>query len=314
MTGLIVTILVLAALYLVACDVIYRVVADRRCDIEHLPRPRAMDGFSPWEAYIDEIELGAAWFTRQDAKRVTVKSHDGLTLSARYLPAEGSDRTLLLAHGYRSKRAEFDFSGALEAYHKMGYNVLLIDQRAHGASEGRYIGFGVSERHDIVTWIGFLNGRYRPRHIVLDGMSMGSATVLMALDLDLPDEVAGAIVDCGFTTPRAIIGHVMKTATGLPVAPFWPGIELFAKLRSGYFLSGASATESVKKARIPVLFVHGEDDKYVPCAMGRENYAACASRKRLVTVPGAGHGMSFLVDRPSCGGALTAFLDSLDKA
>ena len=304
-------ILVLLVGYLILCDVVYRIVCDRKADFSHLPKPSAESGFEPWDEYRSVIDEGKAWYETLPNKRVTIQSHDGLTLVGHYIPAPGADQTILLAHGYRSQDGTRDFSCAFQTYSEKGYNLLLIDQRAHGESQGRYIGFGVPERHDIVQWTQFLNQHYPPRAIVIEGMSMGSATVLMALDLDLPENVVGAIADCGYTTPRKIIAHVFRRLIGIPLAPFWPGIQLCAKLRSGYFLSGASAIESLKKARIPLLFIHGEDDNYVPCDMGRENYSACASRKQLLTVPGAGHGVSFIVDNAACNKALFDFLDSV---
>lgn len=304
-------VLILAIVYLALCDAAYRLAADRYARIPRRKGAVNDEAFSPWKKYQDVIEAGQAWFRAQNAARVTTTSVDGLTLVAHYLPAEGADVTLLLAHGYRSAEATFDFSCAFKTYHEAGYNLLLIDQRAHGESEGRYIGFGVPERRDIVTWAEFLNRSYHPRAIVLDGMSMGAATVLMSLDLPLPRNVVGAIADCGYTSPKAIIDHVMRTAIGVGVAPLWPGIQLAARLRSGHLLSGASALDALREAKVPVLFVHGEDDRYVPCDMGRANYAACRAPKQMVTVPGAGHGMSFIVDGEACSRALKTFLDSV---
>ena len=177
------------------------------------------------------------------------------------------------------------------------YDILLVDQRAHGQSEGKTISFGINERCDLLSWLQYVDARFGADEyrIILSGVSMGAATVLMAAELALPAAVKGIIADCGYTSPRAIIRKVMKDA-GLCPALLYPFVRLAARLAGGFDLDEASAVESVRHCRVPVLIIHGEADGFVPCSMAREIYAACACDKELLLVPGADHVMSYIVD------------------
>ncbi len=188
--------------------------------------------------------------------------------------------------------------------------VLLIDQRACGESQGRYICFGALERYDLQRWIQFIYGRYPDASIYLDGVSMGSTTVMLTLALNLPPTVRGAIADCGFTTPLAIMRHVQKTA--FPRSGRWilKGVRLLLCLFAHYDPADCSTLDALKTTRIPVLFLHGEADKFVPVEMTLANYGACASEKRLKIVPGAGHGESYIWDRPGCEQAIMEFFEA----
>ena len=194
---------------------------------------------------------------------------------------------------------------------RLGYNVLLPDQRSHGASGGHTITMGVKERYDCRAWAYWAYKRFGPEvPIFLMGVSMGAATVLLASGLDLPETVRGIIADCGYTSPHDICTKVLKTV--VPSALMGP---IYAVGRVGTLLYGrfdpddADCRQAVAKARIPILFIHGEADDFVPCEMSRENFDACASPKRLVTIPGAGHAVSYYVDIPAYEKAVTEFLD-----
>ncbi|MDO4548040.1 MAG: alpha/beta hydrolase [Clostridia bacterium] len=295
--------LIIAAVYFLYCFIMFCVACLRR-----KPDPGTENPHSTWYAYRDMIHAGRDWFLSQPSEKVSITSRDGQKLYAAYLPCEGSKNTIILVHGYRSNRF-IDFACAFQMYHELGLNILSIDMRSHGDSEGKYILFGLAERYDIVDWAGFLNEKYHPDKIIFDGISMGAATVLMTLDLELPSNVAGVIADCGYTSPKAIWSYVAKRDMYCIPQLIMPGVSLLVKLFTGYDPASSSAIEAVKKAKIPVLFVHGEADGFVPCYMSRENYEACASEKTLLTIPGAKHGCSFLVDREKCVRAIKDFLD-----
>lgn len=135
---------------------------------------------------------------------------------------------------------------------------------------------------------------------------MGASTVLMAADR-LPGNVAGIIADCGYTTAEAIIRHVSRQIH-LPEGLGFALAKTDARLFGGVDLSAASAPEALVRCRAPVLFIHGEDDSFVPADMSRENYEACTALKRFLTVPGAEHAMSFLVDEEAYTTAVKEFL------
>ncbi len=240
-----------------------------------------------------------------------ISSHDGLSLFAELYPAEGEARgAILLAHGYRGG-ARAEFSCVLDMYHAQGLDILLIDERAQGRSEGKRMGLGVLERHDIARWARFLSQRRPGKPILLSGVSMGASSAMMAAGLPLPEEVVGVIADCGFTSPDAIITWLVRRFH-LPEKLLMPVLRLVARPVLGYGLLDASAPEALAKSPLPLLLVHGEADRFVPCDMSQECYAASAAAdKTLVTVPGATHGMSFLVDKDLCMGTLLRFLSRI---
>lgn len=248
------------------------------------------------EAFFDACAFEDAW----------ISSADGLRLHGRLLEAREGKPMLLLFHGYRSS-ARNDFSCSLRTYLRHGFGLLLVDQRAHGQSEGRCITLGVRERYDCLDWARYVQERFRPPYMYLEGLSMGAATVLMAAGLDLPPSVSGIIADCGYTSARAILRKVIGDLH-LPVAPVYALARLAARLFGGFDPEAGDAMRALARCRTPVLLIHGEADGFVPLAMSRENCAACRAPVALITVPGAEHGLSYLVDRPGVEAALAAFL------
>jgi len=121
---------------------------------------------------------------------------------------------------------------------------------------------------------------------------MGAATVLMAAGTELPPNVIGVLADCGYDSPKSIIKTVIRQM-GLPAELAYPFVKLGARIYGHFNLEETSPVEAVKNCKLPVIFFHGEADDYVPCEMSRENFESCASKKRLVTIPGAGHGLSY---------------------
>ena len=185
-----------------------------------------------------------------------------------------------------------------------------MDERAHGESEGTYITFGVRERHDVATWAAYAAMHFGPAHpLILDGLSMGAATVLMASELALPASVRGIIADCGFSSPYAIMKSVLHwRCPWLVSGPLLALTGVFTRLFGGFGLREVSATEAVAHTKLPILFIHGTGDPFVPCSMSQAAYDACTGEKRLILVEGAGHGQSYLVDRPRVQAAVREFL------
>lgn len=239
---------------------------------------------------------------------VETKSFDGLTLRAKYYETAPGAPIQIMFHGYRSAGVR-DFCGGLPQAIRDGYNILLVDQRAHGKSDGKCLTFGVLERRDCLSWIEYANARFGTKtSITLVGVSMGAATVLMASALELPANVTGIIADCGYSSPEAIIRKVSRDRK-CPDRLLFPLVSLGAKLFGHFDPRSASAEEALRHCKIPVLFLHGEDDRFVPCEMSRINCAACASEKTLVTFPGAGHALSFLINEAKYTSATHDFLE-----
>lgn len=237
---------------------------------------------------------------------VSIESHDGLKLSGRYYHVKDGAPLDIGFHGYRSS-AYVDFAGGAELSEKMGHNLLLVDQRAHGKSEGRTITFGIKERLDLLKWVEYAVNRFGDDvKITLYGVSMGGATVLMASNLPLPKNVKGIVADCPYVNVMDIIRHVAKT---MPI-PAWlikPFVIVGAKIYGGFDVNEISATEALKDTKIPVLILHGDADTLVPCTMSDEAVKANPNMVTKYTISGAEHGISYLVDTKTYYNAVQMF-------
>lgn len=225
---------------------------------------------------------------------VIITSCDGKKLYGRYYHVTDHAPVQIFFHGYKSS-AILDCCGGSKLAAKLGQNAIVVDQRSHGKSEGTAITFGIMERKDCLSWISYAITRFGPDvKIILSGLSMGAATVLMAADLDLPTNVIGIMADCPYSSPRNIIKKVCGDMH-LPAGLMYPFIKLGAKLFAGFDLEESSALTAVTCAKIPILLIHGEDDRFVPCDMSREIHKSCTAPIIFETIPGAGHGLSYMV-------------------
>jgi fermentation-respiration switch protein FrsA (DUF1100 family) len=178
----------------------------------------------------------------------------------------------------------------------LGYNVLAVDCRGHGKSQGDYIGMGWPDRKDLNLWVREIVRLIPGSEIVLMGISMGAAAVLMASAEDLPVNVRGVLSDCAYTSAKEIFAYQLNRMYRLPTFPIIPLTSLVTRLKAGFFLGEASAVAQVSKTRLPVLFIHGEEDRFVPLEMVHRLAKACPSEHQVWVVPGAGHGLSFQAD------------------
>ena len=235
-----------------------------------------------------------------------IDSFDGLKLHGRYYEYAPGAPIELMFHGYRGT-ADRDLCGGVQRCFALKRSALVVDQRASNYSEGHVITFGIKEHKDCHKWVDFMVEHFGPEvKIILTGISMGASTVLMAAGSPLPPQVKGVLADCGFTSAKEIIYKVIRQMK-LPPKLLYPFVRLAAKIFGGFDLESFSALEAVQKATLPIIFFHGEDDDFVPCSMSEENFEACASRKALVTIPGAGHGLSYPVDKQGYLNALENF-------
>ncbi len=228
---------------------------------------------------------------------IYIKSRDGITLYARYYHIADGAPVEIQMHGYRG-HALRDFCGGARDARGRGHNLILVDQRAHGRSGGGSITFGIKERYDCLDFINYAIERFgKDTKIIILGMSMGAATVLMASGLDLPENVKAIMADCPYSSPRDIITSVIYKM-GLPGRLCFPLVRLGGIVFGGFDVCSAEAKEAVKRSKIPTIILHGEADSFVPCYMSREIYENCNMKnKKLVTFPGAEHGVSYLCDK-----------------
>ena len=262
-----------------------------------------------YEPYQKEIERIYTQLRDRPFETVTVYSHDGFALLGRYYHVKDGAPLDIAFHGYRSHPLS-DFSGGSELIFSMEHNLLLVDQRAHGQSEGRSITFGILERQDVLAWVYWALDRFgKETRILLFGISMGASTVLMASELELPANVKGIVADCPYACAMDIILHVAKDMT----IPLWlvkPFVILGAKIYGGFDICETDAARAVRSAKIPILIIHGEEDRFVPCEMSN----IVSHNSKLITrftFPEAAHGISFLVDRPRYQKIVTEFVKEI---
>lgn len=249
------------------------------------------------EIYEEFRESMVSWIKEARAmphEDVSITSFDGLRLCGKFYEYAPGAPIELMFHGYRGS-AERDLSGGVQRCFQLGRSALIVDQRCSEGSEGHVITFGIHEHRDCLSWIDFMVSHFGPEvKIILTGISMGASTVLMAAGKPLPENVIGVLADCGFNSARDIIYKVMKQM-GLPPALCYPFVKLGARIFGKFDLDEYSAEEAMRTCQVPVIFFHGEQDDYVPYEMSRINHEACVSRKKLVLIPGAGHGLSYPV-------------------
>lgn len=265
---------------------------------------------SQYDRYRAEMTRIFTQLTNRACEDVTIFSHDGLRLSGRYYHTRDGAPLDICFHGYRSSCLT-DFSGGAELSLALGHNLLLVDQRAHGRSEGRTIAFGIKERQDVLSWIYYALERFgEDVQILLYGISMGAATVLMASELELPENVKGIVADCPYACPMEIIAHVANKMQ-MPVWLVRPFVILGAKLYGSFDIRETDAVRAVKKASVPILIIHGEADGFVPCEMSEEVYLANPEKITRVTFSGADHGLSYLADTPRYRRVVTEFVQKV---
>ena len=243
------------------------------------------------------IEEGYNKFLKQPVEEVFITNRENMKLRGYLMECEGATKTVIFVHGWRSIPL-FDFSCIWEYYRNHKFNVLFIEHRAHRESEGKYLYFGVKERFDVIDWANWLNERYgSDKKIFLSGISMGSATVMMAVGTEgLPENVVGASCDCGYTSATGIFCHVLKTKFNLPAFPILNVAGIIAKLFAKFDFEEFTSTEGVKNAKIPLVFIHGTADDFVPVEHTYTNIKACTTEHVDIIVEGAEHGLSYFTD------------------
>ena len=221
-----------------------------------------------------------------------IESYDKLQLHS-YVVTQNSNKWAIVVHGYGGSGKLM--SDKSKYFYDMGYNVLIPDLRGHGKSEGDYIGMGWKDRLDIISWINFIIKENPNAEIVLHGTSMGAATVLMTSGENLPSNVKAIVADCAYTSAWDEFSYQLETYLKVPSYYILNVTNMVTKLKAGYSLKEASALECVKKATVPILYIHGDKDKFVPYSMMDKLYDATNSPKEKLTIEGGEHANSDLV-------------------
>lgn len=256
---------------------------------------------SPYEYGDDEqtracksvLDAAIAEFEAAPYEKVSIISEDGLKLAGRYYHVKDGAPLEIQCHGYKGN-ATRDFCGNWRIAKEAGRNILLIDERCHGKSEGHTITFGILERKDVLSWVRYANKRFGNVPIMLSGVSMGAATVLMVAEMKLPKNVKCILADCPYDAPSNIIKKVLGQDMGMPVKFVYPLIKLGGMLYGKFNLDAASPVEAVKNSKVPILLIHGDDDRFVPYEMSCNIHKAAPDKIEFHTIHDAGHAMNYV--------------------
>ena len=218
----------------------------------------------------------------------------------------------IMFHGYRGN-GKRDLSGGVIRAFNQGRSALVVDHRASGRSEGRVVTFGVNESRDCILWAELVKHKIDPdAKVILTGISMGAATVMIAAGRDeLPSNVVAVIADCGYTSAKDIIKNTMRDMK-LPADLLYPFARLGGKLFGDFDIDERSPIESMKNCKVPVIFIHGDADDFVPFSMSQKNFEACAAeKKKLVAISGAAHGVAYPTDPDKYLSELSEFFEGI---
>ncbi len=235
---------------------------------------------------VDQKHL--TWLEQSNVKRLSIQSFDGLSLYGEDIHNHDNDLYVILVHGiWGDKR--FSYPRAYE-FDKLGYNTMVIDQRAAGDSQGKYYTYGFKESMDLCQWIDYLVRNYPDVKICLYGVSMGAATVMLSTRNGLPENIRCIVEDCGFSSIEEQFDNVLKDEYNIF---FTKAIlkMLDEKMgeKFGMHFKDINVKETLDSNQIPIMFIHGEEDKFVPFEMSLRLYNHNKGPKKYYPVAGAAH-------------------------
>ncbi|MBN3524738.1 alpha/beta hydrolase [Paenibacillus apiarius] len=266
---------------------------------------------STYEQCLDLLEHHKVFTKKQyddcDKEELFIRSHDGLSLHGYYIESfPASRRVIIIVHGYTSALA---WSAQFMAmFFKLGFNVLLVDQRRHGQSEGKYTTFGFNEKNDMQAWVDWVIARKgEDCAIGLHGQSLGGGTVLEYAAIHRP-QVRFIIADCPYSDLTELIYHQVTKLNHMPAWPIMPLINRLLKRKAGFMLDDVSPIRVMRTCKLPVLFIHGSKDIFVPTRMSLDMYNAKPEPKAFVLVEGATHGVSYCINKEQYEAKVTDFV------
>lgn len=298
-------IFLLFLILLIVCTVIefsfYQVVlAKRKSKVDALKLLKERDIFDI--SRVNEID--------ESLEHLEITSNDNLRLKGFFLKSKTkSDKLIIIIHGYTANHyLGFQF---LDLYKNENFNILLIDERSHGESEGKFATYGVREKADIKLWVEFMKEKMENlRFIGLHGQSMGAATALMYggkfQDVDF------IIADCSYSNGEDILKYQFKEIGKLPPNHVYKAVNRLLKHRCGFSMKEVSPIKDIEDCDIPILFIHGKEDKTIPFRMSREMYERRKNEMdKLLLVEDADHVMSYAKDKTSYKKAVKDHIESV---
>lgn len=274
---------------------------------ETFVRNDKLDTTPAWYEYINANQEGREYIYSLNPEDLYINSFDNLKLHALFINNQ-SNKTIICVHGYKAKDGLYDFGMSAKFLNSLGYNLLFVDNRAHGLSQGKYIGFGVLDSIDVNSWIDYLVANMNQETIILYGMSMGAATVLNTDS----SPVKAIIADCGFASGYDEVAYQIKKMYHLPSFPLVPISNILLKILAKYSLKDKEAYKSIKNYKNNLLIIHGSRDHFVPTSDAYKIFENAACHKKILIVPGASHAKSYLKDTELYEQTIKEFLDEID--
>ncbi len=270
------------------------------------------DNFNKGTSQYDQTEaeqnrVGALFWEADFAEDCWLETNSGKLYGRLFIPHPESKKWVICVHGYRSY-GKRDMAFVASKFAEQGYNILVPDLRAHGESSGNIIGMGWLDRLDLLQWLQRVIELEPQAEIILFGGSMGASAVMMTGGEKLPSNVKGLIADCGYSAVDREFAAMLRSAFHLPAFPILTIANRWAKAKVGYSLKEASAIKQLKKNQLPILFIHGTGDKFVPHQMLYENMEATAGVKESLIVENAPHLSSFIYEPEHYFGTVFEFI------
>lgn len=274
---------------------------------ETFVRNDKLDTTPAWYEYINANQEGREYIYSLNPEDLYIDSFDNLKLHALFIN-NSTNKTIICVHGYKAKDGLYDFGMSAKFLNSLGYNLLFVDNRAHGLSQGKYIGFGVLDSIDVNSWVDYLVTNMNQETIILYGMSMGAATVMNAQN----NKVKAIIADCGFASGYDEVAYQIKKMYHLPAFPLVPISNILLKLLAKYSLKDKEAYKSIKNYHNNLLIIHGGKDHFVPTSDAYKIFDNATCHKKILIVPGASHAKSYLKDTKLYEQTIKEFLDEID--
>ena len=274
---------------------------------ETFVRNDKLDTTPAWYEYINANQEGREYIYSLNPEDLYINSFDNLKLHAIFIN-NNTNKTIICVHGYKAKDGLYDFGMSARFLNSLGYNLLFVDNRAHGLSQGKYIGFGVLDSIDVNSWVDYLVTNMNQETIILYGMSMGAATVMNAQN----NKAKAIIADCAFASGYDEVAYQIKKMYHLPPFPIIPISNVLLKLLAHYSLKEKEAYKSIKNYKNNLLIIHGDKDHFVPTGDAYKIFDNATCHKKILIVPGASHAKSYLKDTKLYEQTIKEFLDEID--
>lgn len=223
-----------------------------------------------------------------------------------------ADTTIVICHGIGCNK--WLMMRYADLYLDLGFNVVLYDQRAHGESGGAFCSYGYFEKYDLQQMVDTI-ATIEPGGVIgAHGESMGAATVLQhagMVNVNLPDSmphISFYIADCPYSDLKAEFAYRLKAEYHLPDVGIVDMASLWSRLLYGFWFGDVSPIAHIQNVKVPILFIHGDADTYVPTSMSEALYAKKPAPKMLYLSPGANHAKSYIVNRAEYRSKVKEFL------